>query len=159
MKFDSLSLPQSLLFRVALRRRKNCSPTRPRAEKRPQLLCGAPWRGTQCQHAARRYRADRYAGGSEAPIEQQLHDEPAKGVPDQYRRFGLTLDNGLVAFDDFRDTHLGQPRVGTCQLIANRTVLERPGGRRRVIAPIRKVRNEIPPAERRYPCAVDKNDC
>jgi len=159
MQFDSLRLAKSLLFRVALRRRKNCSPTRPRAEKRPQLLCGAQWRGTQRQHAARRYRADGYAGGSQAPIQQQLHDEAAKRVPNQYRRFGLTLDNRLVAFHDFRDTHLAQPRVGTCQLIANRTVLERPGGRQRALAPIRKVRYEISPAEGSYPRAVDENDC
>jgi hypothetical protein len=41
-----------------------------------------------------------------------LHDEAAKGVPDQYRRFELPSNDRLVTRDDFRYPDLGQPGIG-----------------------------------------------
>src|SRR5579862_9150086 len=157
MHLDALSFTQCGLCSVRRRRAENRLPAGWRYDDLPYPFQRLQREG-HGRHSARRDRADGDARGAQTLREKFLHNETAERVADEHRWFGLRADDRGVVRYDFIDSHSCQSRVRVRDLLVRGTALTGPGGRQRVVAPIREKRREESPAQRRGKRPVDKNN-
>src|SRR5581483_3245137 len=81
------------------------------------------------EDALRRRRAHRHPGAAESTVEQQLDEQTAVRVPDQYRRLLKLADQGRVVVDDLLHAEAGR-RVGALAQLLDIAMLARPLRRR-----------------------------